>query len=127
MEEILIKTIIAGSRDLNAFRDKEKVWLVADAVVKSGFEITEVICGLARGIDQAGKLWAETHNPEIPTRFFVPDWNRFGKAAGVMRNQDMADYGEALILIWNGWSLGSKDMLKRATKNNLKVYQYVVE
>lgn len=133
-----MKTIIAGSRDLEAYKNHEPVWLVADACAKSGFAITEVVCGGARGIDLSGKLWAESK--DIPTKDFNADWSDMtepclvryrgdGKAynalAGFSRNQDMADYSEALVLIWDGRSRGSADMLKRAQAKGLKIYQYI--
>lgn len=124
-----MKTIIAGSRRLPIKYDK--IWLVADAVMKSGWlnEITEVVSGGARGIDLAGELWAEA-NPTgriIPVKRFLPEWANQGKAAGVLRNTQMADYADALILVWDGASKGSGDMLKKAKANNLRIYEYLVK
>ena len=122
-----MKTIIAGSRDLEIYKDQYAVWVVADAVMKSGFTITEVVTGGARGIDRAGVLWALSCQPQVPVKPFMPLWDKYGKAGGPIRNQEMADYADALILIWNGTSTGSADMLKRAKKKNLKIYEYITK
>jgi hypothetical protein len=119
-----MKTIIAGSRRLDT--DQYLVWLVADAVIKSGFNITEVVSGGARGIDLAGEDWAKANIPPTPIKRFIPDWDRQGKAAGIIRNGDMARYAEALIAIWDGSSRGTKNMIETATKLGLKVFVYKV-
>ncbi len=123
-----MKTIIAGSRDLGAYSDHEKVFLVADAVMKSGWRdlITEVVSGGARGIDIAGETWAAASKPPIPIKQFIPDW-RIGRFAGIQRNRMMAEYADALILIWNGTSKGSANMKKEARNKNLKIYEYIVK
>ena len=124
-----MKTIIAGSRDLEAFKDNYRVYLVADAVMQSGWrdQITEVVSGGARGIDLAGECWADSLTPPIPIKRFVPDWNGLGKRAGFIRNGEMADYADALILIWNGTSRGSANMKQQALAKGLKVYEYMIK
>lgn len=102
-----MKVIIAGSRHMK-FSD---AWLIPKAVEASGFSVTEVVCGLARGADELGRLWAQEH--KIPCTKFPADWKKFGKAAGPVRNREMADYADALIVfIWNG-SKGSANMLRQ--------------
>ena len=43
-----MKTIIAGSRSIT------DIQLLYDAIRESGFQITEVVCGEARGADRLG-------------------------------------------------------------------------
>lgn len=102
-----MKVIIAGSRHMpfSLFH------LIDEAVKKSNFNVTEVVCGLARGADMFGGKWAV--NNSIPVKTFPANWDEHGKAAGPIRNQQMAEYADALIVfIWDG-SRGSKDMLMR--------------
>ena len=109
-----MKTIIAGSR---------QIWsttVVEDAIKASGFEITEVVSGGCRGVDQIGEAHAEAMG--IPCRVFLADWNKHGKGAGPIRNTQMAEYAEALIAIWDGKSAGTKHMIDIATRKGLKVY-----
>lgn len=108
-----MKTIIAGSRTITDYR------LVEDAVKESGFEITTVISGAARGVDWLGEKWALER--DIPVEFFPADWNKYGKKAGYLRNEQMARVGEALVAITTG-SPGTAHMIKLATENGLKVY-----
>lgn len=114
-----MKTIIAGSRDINDLRLLEK------AIEDSGFNITEVICGGARGVDNLGRKWAGNGN-RTPVKMFPAQWNKFGKSAGYRRNVQMADYGEALIALWDGKSKGTKHMIDIAISKKLKVYVHII-
>lgn len=109
-----MKTIIAGSREITDFN------LVEDAVKQSGFELTEVVSGTARGVDRLGEQWAEKHG--VPVKRFPADWDKYGKAAGHIRNAEMADYANALVALWDGQSRGTKNMINTARKKGLTVY-----
>lgn len=128
-----MKTIIAGSRDITNYN------LLSKAVIDSNFSITEVVCGLAKGVDMLGEAWATQNS--IPVKYFPADWdsinlpgaviriNKFGKkynaAAGSIRNGEMAAYADALILIHHN-SNGSLDMLKQAKQKKLLIYEVVI-
>jgi hypothetical protein len=110
-----MRTIIAGSRYFTDMPTLEK------AIEDSGFDITEVVCGCARGVDTLGKEWAENYGVQVA--LFPADWQKFGKAAGPIRNQEMAEYGDSLILLWNPESSrGSRSMLREAKKLNLDIF-----
>lgn len=93
------------------------------AILASGFIITQVISGGAQGADSLGAAWAVAN--KIPCTFFIPNWELYGKAAGPIRNQQMAAEGEALILVWDGKSRGSNNMLMEAHRKGLKVYSHL--
>src|SRR5690242_18971396 len=100
-----MRIIIAGNRTITS-----KLILLR-AILESGFTVTEVVSGGADGIDRTGEQWAtESH---IPIKKFPANWAEYGKKAGPLRNQQMADYADALIAIWDGRSTGTKDMIKR--------------
>ena len=114
-----MKVIIAGSREITSYV------VVQLAVAGSGFDITEVVSGTARGVDQLGELWAFEN--DIPVKRFPADWKKYGKSAGYKRNQQMAEYADALIAIWDGKSAGTGHMISIAKMKQLPVYvhQYV--
>lgn len=92
-----------------------------EALNRCGFEdeITEVVSGHATGVDQMGERYAE--NNRLPLKKFLPDWERYGKAAGCMRNIEMAKYAEACICIWGGESTGTNHMIRMAKQFGLKL------
>lgn len=109
-----MKTIIAGSRGINDYR------VVKEAIEESGFTITEIVSGGARGVDRLGEKYAEIYN--IPVRIYPANWDRWGKCAGMIRNADMAKDAEALIAIWDGESKGTFGMIRIAETSGLRVY-----
>lgn len=113
-----MKVIIAGGRDIDDYK------LVCRAIEESGYHISEVVCGMARGVDLVGRQWAEVHR--IPVAKFPADWANYGNAAGPIRNHAMAEYAEALILVWDGRSKGSANMLMHAHDLGLKIHQHIV-
>jgi len=101
----MMKVIIAGSRSIQSLS------VVKKAIESSGWEqvITEVVSGNAIGVDKLGEMWAVRRG--IPVKKFLAGWEKYGKRAGYIRNKEMAVYGDALILVHDGVSKGSIDML----------------
>jgi hypothetical protein len=99
-----MRTIIAGSRHLLS---RETVFSILNSI-RGRDEITEVVCGGAAGVDDSGAIWARKN--KIPVKHFHAEWKTFGKKAGPIRNQRMAEYADRLILIWDGKSPGSANM-----------------
>ncbi len=114
-----MKTIIAGSRTI---KDGD---VIEQAVNESGFAISKVLCGGAKGADILGRNYAKSKG--IPVLEFPADWGKFGNAAGIIRNVAMANNADALVAIWDGKSRGTRHMIDEAKKRNLKVYVKVIE
>lgn len=108
-----MKVIVAGSRSFN-----DKVLLI-NTLNKLPFTITEIVSGTAQGADKLGELYAQTYN--IPVKQFKPDWEAYGKAAGPIRNNLMAEYADALIAFWDNKSKGTKSMIDLAQKAGLYI------
>ncbi len=117
-------TIIAGSRTVVSYAR------VSAAIEASSWaeQITEVVSGHARGVDLLGERWADGRSIPIK-RFDVTetDWKHMGRGAGCVRNREMAQYaaqfpGAALILVWDGHSTGSANMLAEAKLARLRIY-----
>ena len=110
-----MKVIIAGGRDF------EDYYLLCQKVEKilSRQDEVEIVSGTAKGADKLGELYAHEHGHQI--KRFPADWGSFGKKAGYIRNEEMAEYADALIAFWNGESKGTKHMIDIANNNELKV------
>jgi hypothetical protein len=117
-----VKTIIAGTRTLS---DALIVESAINLFYQSGLEITEVVSGGASGVDSLGEQWAERNGVRV--RRFPADWNKHGRAAGPIRNKQMAEYAEALLLIWDGKSRGSASMKREAEAAGLAICEITVE
>jgi len=109
-----MKTIIAGSRDIIDYD------FVKDVINSCPWEITEVVSGGATGVDTLGEKWAGEKG--IAVRKFPAEWDKWGRSAGPLRNTQMADYADALVLVWDGISQGSGHMLEIALKRGLTLH-----
>ena len=99
-----MKLIIAGSRHFTDYAFAEKT------IAEMNMEITEVVCGKARGADTVGEDWALAH--QVPVKYFPAQWDLYGNAAGSIRNAEMAEYGDYLLAFWDGKSRGTKNMIE---------------
>lgn len=117
-----MRVIIAGSRGVSDLD------FIEDAVSLSGFIVSRLISGGARGIDQTAERWAKERlqDAPIPVSRFLPQWSTFGRSAGFRRNVLMADHAEALIAIWDGQSKGTEHMIEAMKDRGKPVYVYRV-
>lgn len=119
-----MKCIIAGSRTIT---DPIHVYY---AILACGWidEITEVVSGKAKGVDTLGEQWADMVGiPVKPFPVTQEDYRILGRwQAPKARNTRMAEYADALILVWDGISGGSRDMKEKAEARGLRIYEYIV-
>ena len=113
-----MKVIIAGSRDINDYD------VIKLTIKKSGFKISEIVSGGARGVEKLGERYAKENNIVIIK--YIPKWNLYGKSAGYKRNVEMAEYADAVICIWDGKSKGTKHMINIAKEKKLKIFKHRV-
>jgi len=109
-----MRVIIAGSRDITDLAT------VYTAVKESGFVITTVVSGTARGVDRLGEEWAKQNG--VPVVRYPADWDTYGRSAGYVRNEQMADNADALIACWDKTSKGTLHMINIAKTKGLRVY-----
>ena len=102
-------TIIAGGRDYR-LTDEDFRWL-------DTLKITEVVTGGARGVDTGGFNYGWSRG--IPVKTFLPDWKTYGKAAGPIRNAQMAAYAKQCVLFPGG--RGTASMEAEARKLGLRI------
>lgn len=103
------KLIIAGGRDFN---DRELMLDRVKELERLGVitEHTTLICGMARGADLMGHSIFKQAGlviEEMPA-----DWDRLGKRAGFIRNQDMGRLADVALIFWDGQSRGTKHMIE---------------
>lgn len=108
------RVIIAGSRD--GF-SQSYVTSKMDFLTKSeGLSIMEAVSGGARGVDHYGEVWAKMRGFSV--KVFPAHWDKYGAAAGMIRNREMGDYADYLIAFWDGRSAGTKAMIDYMRSKN---------
>ena len=93
--------------------------------IQKDVTIDEIVSGGCAGADEYGESFAEIYG--FPVKIFNPNWKAHGKAAGPIRNKLMAEYGDMLVLFWDGKSKGSGNMLKTMQSLNKKCIEVIVE
>lgn len=120
-----MRVIIAGSRDISPSDE----W-ISDEVEASGFEVTELVCGMCRGVDMCAKKWADARG--IPVKPYYARWSYWRQAgqegrAGPERNGWMAEYAAAGEerggLIKFPGNRGTADMYHKARLSHLLIHE----
>lgn len=109
--------LVCGGR---GFADKAGLAAALDRLhVKVG--IYKIIAGAARGADRLATNWAADRG--IAWQEYPADWDNHGKAAGPIRNQQMLDEGKPEGVVAFPGGTGTADMVKRARKAGLSVWE----
>ena len=118
--------IIAGSRNFCDYKMLEDRCqsVLANWCAENGCDV-QIITGGARGADELGKRYAQEHQWEYQE--FPANWDLHGKAAGPIRNREMAKTAHVLIAFWDGRSRGTRNMINEALHYGLDVHVYVQE
>lgn len=112
------RVIIAGSRDFDNYPMLAETMDYMLSNVKDNAEIV-VVCGKARGADTLGERYAQERGYQVD--YYPADWNRYGKRAGYLRNEEMARNADALVAFWDGVSRGTKNMIDIARRMKLVI------
>lgn len=129
-----MKVIIAGDRDIS----EQNFKLIDAAISASKFKITAVVSGTAKGGDKLGEKWASVNGVRVtkfPAKWKELDapgalvkegeYGKYNARAGFDRNQEMADYADALIALQpDGPTDGISDMITRAKAKGIPVFIY---
>ena len=108
-----MKIAIVGSRNLTN--------IPLDRYV--GEEVTEIVSGGAVGVDTCAAEYAK--NQGLRLTEFLPEYELYGRAAPIVRNKQIVDYADRVIVFWNGSSRGALSVIKYAQKN-AKPYEVIL-
>jgi len=101
-----MKVAIAGSRKINE----------VDIAPHLPAETYGIISGGAVGVDTAARVFAAANG--ISLTEIKPDYPRYGRAAPIIRNKEIVDLADYVIVFWDGSSRGTQSVIKYAEKSN---------
>lgn len=114
------RLIIAGTRTFNDYDTfKSVVWL---ALRGNKWKPGAILSGGASGPDSLGERWGKEFG--VTVERYPADWYAHGKKAGPMRNQVMVEKADALLVFWDGKSKGTRDIISRAQKADIRTHVY---
>ena len=107
----VFRIIIAGSRSATSEATyrllEDKLFSILKH--KRDTHTIQIVSGTANGADRLSERYAQSHDYQVNR--FPADWNRYGKRAGYLRNEQMAENADALVALWDGQSRGTKHMI----------------
>ena len=79
--------------------------------------ISVIISGGATGADSLAEKYA--NEKSIKTMIFYPEWKKFGKSAGPIRNKLIVNNSDVIIAFWDNKSIGTYNTICQARSNGL--------
>lgn len=118
-----MRVLVTGTRDVpNQFSLVTILTQLDDWLRLAGGKMTLVHGDCPTGVDAAAAHWATQH-PGVTPEPHPADWDKFGKAAGAIRNSYMVSLGADICLGWPGpGSKGTWDCLKKAVDAGISTY-----
>lgn len=111
------KLLVAGSRTFQRWPQGFVDGTIERAIESMDFVKPYVLIhGGARGVDLMAGRWAASRS--IDCEVFPAQWDLFGKSAGYRRNAEMVDAADAVIVIWDGQSKGTRHTMNLAMDAN---------
>lgn len=109
----MLKIIVAGSRSFNNY---ELLTERLNFYIGTHTDV-EIVSGTARGADKLGERYATEKGFLI--KRFPADWDKYGKRAGYLRNEEMAKYASHAVIFWDGVSRGTANMIELCERYSL--------
>ena len=106
----MLKLAVVGSREFN---DYTLLTLFLDAYKAKTPELI-LVSGGAVGADELAERYAKENNLQMIV--FKPDWKKYGKTAGFLRNLTIVEEADEVIAFWDGESRGTLDSINKAKK-----------
>jgi hypothetical protein len=107
-----MKLAIVGSRSFNNYN------LLKDTINKYD-NIKLIINNSAIGADKLAEQYTKEYN--IETKIYLPDWNKYWKKAGPIRNELIIKDCDIVIAFWDGESRGTLSSINIAKTLNKKL------
>ena len=95
-----MKLLIAGSRSITDFELAPYIPSDTDTIISGG----------AAGVDGVAERYADAHRLE--KMIVRPQYDRYGRAAPIKRNEQMVDMADEVLVIWDGKSKGTEYTVK---------------
>ena len=112
-----MKLAIVGSRTFNTY----KHYALLSNTIHYHFRYysyiannLRLVSGGARGADTLAERFAKERDLGIIV--YKPDWDKHGRIAGFIRNQQIVDTCDMVLAFWDGKSKGTQDTINKAKK-----------
>ena len=106
------KIMVCGSRTIN---DENLIFSKLDECLMKYPDMI-LVSGGAKGVDSIGEKWAKNNHVFIEQH--KPEWDKYGRGAGIVRNKTMVEVSSHVLIFWDGVSKGTKSDIDFCRKLN---------
>lgn len=85
-------------------------------------DVEEIVSGGAVGVDSCAAQYAKSKGLRLTE--FLSQYERYGRVAPIVRNKEIVDYSDEIIIFWDGKSKGTLSVIKYAQKTG-KSYEII--
>ena len=107
------RVVVAGCRDYENYDEAKKFIDFCISNIRKENKII-IVSGGCRGADAIGERYAEENGFKIEK--YPADWEKYGRSAGPLRNEQMAKISDYVICFWDTKSKGTKSMIEYAQR-----------
>lgn len=112
------KIIVAGCRNYTDYDEAKNFINFCIKDFKDKYSLC-LLSGGCRGADLLGERFAIENNWQI--KKYPAEWNKYGRAAGPIRNNKMVCDSDFIICFWDGKSKGTENLIKSAIKQGKSI------
>lgn len=116
-----MRVAIVGSR---GYVSTIEMFKSLDAL-RAKLDITHIITGGARGVDTLAEKYGRERGIEVT--IIKPEWDKYGKAAGFVRNEEIMNNSEVAVIFWDGISRGTEHALAYAKAQRVLIYLFRIK
>ena len=99
-----MKLLIAGSRSITEFDISPYVSDAVDTIKSGG----------AKGVDTLAEVYADKLN--LSKYILRPRYELYGRTAPLLRNEQMVDMADEVLVVWDGCSTGTTHTIRYTQK-----------
>ena len=118
------RIVVAGCRNYSNYTEA-KIFIERCIMENSPNDIIILLSGRCKGADALGEQYAKEKG--ILVEYYPAEWDKYGKAAGPIRNQKMVDNCDYAICFWDNKSKGTKSLIDYAKKIGKPLFIKVIE
>jgi hypothetical protein len=99
---------------------------ILETLKKENLSIENIVVfsGGAKGVDTIAAESMKEMGAKVNE--IIPNWKKYRKAAGIVRNKELVSNADIVIAFWDGRSRGTKNSINLAKKYKRKLYVFDV-
>jgi predicted Rossmann fold nucleotide-binding protein DprA/Smf involved in DNA uptake len=118
----MVRIAVVGSRKVKNYGFVKRCFL--EVLKKEGLspENVMLVSGGAEGVDALAQRLAKEMG--LPILIFYPDWLKYGRKAGLMRNSRIVANSDIVVAVPHKTSRGTFDTIRKARTEGKKLYVF---